>query len=161
MCALGAAGLLNQAASQKHRCEPQTEMVCRSLTSSTFKHTVCNRLKQCWSYTLSLDTSDAFCRVFAALLLCPYPCSTSVEQSSSVYFAFRRQWKFTPELYLIAAGILVGSSVSSAVLLLPPSGSSCTRGSWLCNSVIFFPILFEPIPSRTCVKISFTSPEFA
>ena len=161
MCTLGAAGLLNQAAWQSHRCESQMEVVCRSLTSSTFKHTVCNRLKQCWTYALSLDTADAFCWALAALLLCPYPCSTSVEQSSNVYFAFRRQWKFTPELYLIAAGMLVGSSIFRAVLLLPLSGSCCTRGSWLCNSVIFFPISFEPIPSRTCVKISFTSSEFA
>lgn len=44
----------------------------------------------------------------------------------------------------------------------PLSGSSCTRGSWLCSSVIFSPISFESIASRTSVKTSFTSSsEFA
>lgn len=50
---------------------------------------------------------------------------------------FGRQWIFTPELYLITAGTLAGSSISSTVLVLFLSGSSCIRCSWLCTHVIF------------------------
>lgn len=80
------------------------------------------------------------------LHLCSAPVHAELVLSNppNVYFAFGRQWKFTPELYLIAAGTFVGSSVSSIVLVLPLSGSSCTRDSWLCSSVIFSPISFEP-----------------
>lgn len=51
--------------------------------------------------------------------------------------AFGIQWIFTPELYLIIAGTLAGSNISSTVLVLSVSGSFCIRCSWLCSNVIF------------------------
>lgn len=72
--------------------------------------------------------------------------SSGLSNPQNVYFTFGRQCKFTPELYLITAGIFVGSSVSSTVWVLPLSGSSCTRGICLCSSTVFSPISFEPLP---------------
>lgn len=71
----------------------------------------------------------------------PVQAELVLSNPTNVYFGFGRQWKYTPELYLIAAETFVGGSISSTVLVLPQSGSSCTRGSWLCSSIIFPPQL--------------------
>lgn len=71
------------------------------------------------------------------LHFCSLPVQAELVLSNppNVYFDFGRQWKYTPAFYLIAAGTFVGGSISSTILVLPQSSSSCTRGRWLCSTV--------------------------
>lgn len=100
-----------------------------------------------------LNVAEVGCSLWTHQMHCyrsvPHLCSVPDHaellwrNSQNVYFAFGRQWKFIPELYLITAGTFVGSRVSSTVLVFPLSGSSCTRGIWFCSSTISPPISFE------------------
>lgn len=128
-------------------------MACESTTTAS-------------SDATSLNVAEVGCSLWTHQMHCyrPVPHLGSLPDHAellwrnfqNVYFAFGRQWKFIPELYLITAGTFVGSRVSSTVLVFPLSGSSCTRGIWFCSSTISPPISFEFIASSTSVNTWFT-----
>lgn len=103
----------------------------------------------------SLNVAELGCHLWTHQMHCyrpaPHLCFLPVHAElllsnpQNIYFAFGRQWKFSPELYLITTGTFVGSSVSSTILVLL-SGSSSTRGIWLGSSTISPPISLNPFP---------------
>lgn len=119
------------------------EMACESITSAPSEATTLTVAEiGCHLWTLQMHCY----RPVPHLHSLPVHAELLLSNPQNIYIAFGRQWKFTPEFYLISTGTSVSSSVSSTILLLPLSGSSSTRSIWLCSTTISPQFNLNPLP---------------